>query len=243
MMSTSSATALAVVDGIAVQFKNGAIGLHDVSLKVCPGEVVALCGANGAGKTTTARAMSGVMRTEGTKITKGRVVVAGVDVTNKEPYEVSRLGVYLVPERRKVFGNLTVAENLSTLGGLPGRTARVERLERVFALFPDLRGRMNQAAGRLSGGQQQMLAIARGLMADARLLVIDEIALGLHPSLLKPLFAAIRQIVGEDRGAIIVHEDVRFSPTFADRYYVLASGRSVADGRTADYQAAGVGHS
>jgi branched-chain amino acid transport system ATP-binding protein len=232
MTTAPSGEAFAVVDGISVRFRNGAIGLQDVSLSVDKGEIVALCGANGAGKTTTVRAMSGVLRTEGTRITHGRVLVGGQDVTNKEPYEICRLGVHVIPERRKVFANLSVAENLDSLGGLPSRTLRAERLERILSLFPDLRGRMSEAAGRLSGGQQQMLAIARALMVDARLLVIDEIALGLHPSLLEPLFNVIRQIVKDDRAAVIVHEDVRFSPTFADRFYVLDGGRTIAQGDT-----------
>lgn len=235
-MDTGSDQLLVEVHDVSVRFKNGAMGLHDASLTVAAGEVVALCGANGAGKTTLVRTISGFVKAEGTKVVNGGVRVMGTDVTNQEPYQVSRLGVHVIPERRKVFPNLSVAENLNTLGGLPSRAIRAERLERIFEVFPDLRGRTGQAAGRLSGGQQQMLALARALMADARLLVIDEIALGLHPSLLAPLFDVIRQIVGSERGAIIVHEDVRYSPTFADRYYLIDAGRIVADGLTSDLE-------
>jgi branched-chain amino acid transport system ATP-binding protein len=238
-MTHQDSGALAVVDGIAVRYRNGAEGVHDVSLTIRAGEIVALCGANGAGKTTTVRALTGLLRTEGTRIIRGTVTVDGHDVTNREPYEISRLGVHVIPERRKVFTNLTVAENLDALGHLPSRAQRTERLGRILELFPALGSRMRQAAGRLSGGQQQMLAIARALMADARLLIVDEIALGLHPSLLKPLFAVIRQIVGVDRAAMIVNEDVRSSPEFADRFYLLGDGRVVDHGVTADVRAVG----
>jgi branched-chain amino acid transport system ATP-binding protein len=229
-----SKSSLIEAENISVRYGNGAMGLHSASLVVEPGEVVALCGANGAGKTTMVRAISGLLRSEGTRITQGHVRVQGMDVTQREPYEISRRGVYVIPERRKIFPNLSVGANLNSLGGLPSRATRQDRLERIFTLFPDLRGRMSQAAGRLSGGQQQMLAIARALMVDARVLLVDEIALGLHPSVLKPLFHVIREIVGDERGAIIVHEDVRYAPTFADRYYVLEAGRTVAEGNTAE---------
>lgn len=236
MVNVGSDHRLAEVSDVSVRFKSGAMGLHEASMEVAAGEIVALCGANGAGKTTLVRTISGFVKAESTRVVNGTVRVMGADVTNQEPYQVSRLGVHVIPERRKVFPNLSVGENLNTLGGLPSRAVRAERLEQIFQVFPDLRGRMGQAAGRLSGGQQQMLAIARALMADAKLLVIDEIALGLHPSLLAPLFDVIRQIVGTDRAAIIVHEDVRFSPTFADRYYLIDSGRIVEDGLTSDLE-------
>jgi branched-chain amino acid transport system ATP-binding protein len=217
-------------ENLMVRYRGGALGISDVSFDAAEGQIVAIFGANGAGKTTSVRAVSGFLKTEGAKVTRGRVTIDGNNVTGAEPHVTSRLGVAFVPERRKVFPSLTVTENLHSLGVLPPKRRRAELFDRVFTLFPILHERKSQLAGRLSGGQQQMLAIARGLLTEPRLLIVDEMTLGLHVSLHAPLFAAMRSIAEAGTAVVIVDESVEFALDVADHCYLLSSGRLTLSG-------------
>lgn len=212
-------------ENLRVRYRNGALGVLDVSFHVAPGKVVCLFGPNGAGKTTSVRAVAGFLRTEGARIIQGRVTVDGRDVTNHEPHRQARLGIAFVPERNKVFANLTVAENLAALSGLPSGSRRAELNEFIDSLFPLLAERRRDYAGRLSGGQRQMLALARAIIRDPRILIVDEMTLGLHHSVQRPLFDAVRRVAAGGAAVVIVDESTGFALEAADYCYILAAGR------------------
>jgi len=199
--------------------------LKGIDLRIEPGELVALVGANGAGKTTLLRALSGVQR-----VTAGRVWFEGADITAARPDRRVRLGIAQVPEGRQVFGPLSVEDNL-LLGAYvrPDREAR-PALARVYELFPALAGRRKSAAGMLSGGQQQMLAIGRALMAGPRLLLLDEPSMGLAPRLVAEIYAAIRRLREAGTTIFLVDQNARAALAIADRGYVLETGRVVLAG-------------
>lgn len=225
-------------ESIRVRYPNGALGVLDLSLTVEIGQVVALAGPNGAGKSTTLRALSGFARSEGARVVHGSIRVEGREMTNREPYEFSRDGVHCIPERKKVFPNLSVGENLFALGGLPSKDERSRLLAQIEGLFPPLANRRSQQAGRLSGGERQMLAIARGLMARPRLLVIDEMTLGIHPGVHEVLFDAIREIAAGGTAVLISDENVPLMLRLADTCYQLEFGRIAFSGTADDYAAA-----
>jgi branched-chain amino acid transport system ATP-binding protein len=204
--------------------------LRGVSLTVNAGEIVTLVGSNGAGKSTTLRNISRLLRPRG-----GKIVFDGHDLIHLRSHEVVALGVIQVPEGRRVFPEMTVHENL-TMGSYV-KTARAERqknLERGLALFPRLKERINQLAGTLSGGEQQMLAIARGLMARPRLLILDEPSLGLSPLLVRTIFDTIAQINAQGISVLLVEQNVFQSLRIAARGYVLETGRIALSGSGAD---------
>ena len=207
--------------------------LFNIDLDVRDGEVVALMGSNGAGKTTTMRAITGLLRT-----TRGRVRFAGTDIT-KEPTElrVAR-GMSLVPEGRGMLRDLTVAENLE-IGGyaVRDRRAAAEATERAYATFPILAERHDQKAGRLSGGQQQMLAIARALMSSPRLLLVDEASLGLSPVMTKTVFDLIADVRRTAGTAVLVVEQNAGALDLADRAFVLEKGQVVDRAEGAEMRA------
>jgi branched-chain amino acid transport system ATP-binding protein len=194
------------------------------SLDVREGEVVALFGGNGAGKTSILRAISSLIR-----VTAGQILFAGTNISNLEAHELPELGIAHVPEGRHVFPQMTVQENLE-LGAYPPRARRQQkrRLETVYDLFPVLRERRKSAADVLSGGQQQMLAIGRGLMADPKLLMLDEPSLGLAPSIVTDVFETIRKIRSLGVTVLLVEQNLSESLDVADRYYLIASGRIVS---------------
>jgi branched-chain amino acid transport system ATP-binding protein len=206
--------------------------LKGIDLRIEPGELVALVGANGAGKTTLLRALSGVQR-----VTAGRVWFEGADITAARPDRRVRLGIAQVPEGRQVFGPLSVEDNL-LLGAYvrPDREAR-PALARVYELFPALAGRRKSAAGMLSGGQQQMLAIGRALMAGPRLLLLDEPSMGLAPRLVAEIYAAIRRLREAGTTIFLVDQNARAALAIADRGYVLETGRVVLAGAGAELAA------
>jgi branched-chain amino acid transport system ATP-binding protein len=221
------------VDHLRVRYRNGAIGISDVSLRVDAGQVVAVFGPNGAGKTSTVRGISGFLRTEGTRVVKGTVRFDGADVTNGEPHRQAKRGMAFVPERDKVFPTLTVVENLAALGVSPG-SARRQQLQRdVFDLFPVLAERRKELAGRLSGGQRQVLALARAILSDPKLLIVDEMTLGLHHSLQPVLYDAVGAIVAAGTSLLLVDESTGFALELADYCYLLSAG-VVADQGPAD---------
>jgi branched-chain amino acid transport system ATP-binding protein len=200
--------------------------LHGISLEVNQGEVVALLGANGAGKTTTLRAVSGLLRPS-----DGQVAFQGRRIDRLPASRIVELGVVQVPEGRKIFPSLTVRENLE-LGAYhrKAKPRRAESLERVLEMFPVLRERRAQAAGTLSGGEQQMLAIARALMARPALLMLDEPSLGLAPRIVFEIFETIRTIRSQGLTVLLVEQNVQRSLRLADRGYVLENGSLVLAG-------------
>jgi len=197
--------------------------LKGVSLIVEEGEIITLIGANGAGKTTTLNTISGLLRPR-----EGHIRLDGEDLSAYKPHEIVVKGVVQVPEGRRVFARLTVMENLE-MGAYTRRDKDgiAEDLERVFALFPRLEERKNQVAGTLSGGEQQMLAIARGLMARPRVLLLDEPSMGLAPVLVDSIFDTIKQLHEAGTTILLVEQNARMALQVADRGYVLQSGEVV----------------
>lgn len=219
------ANALVRVERLKVRYANGAIGVIDVSLDIQRSSIVALLGPNGAGKTTTARAITGFLRTERARVVHGSVSAYGRDSTNLEPHVLSGMGMAFVPERNKVFGSLTVVENLAALGPKSARRVSKADYDRVFQLFPVLAERKRQTAGSLSGGQQQMLALARAAISKPSLLVVDEMTMGLHHSLHSPLFDFVKQIASEGTAVLMVDESTGFALKTADTCYLMNGGR------------------
>ncbi len=200
--------------------------LHEVSLRVEEGELVTLVGANSAGKTTLIRALSGTL-----KSVKGRIQFAGVSLEKMPGHKRVDLGLVQVPEGRMLFPFMTVQENLELGAFTKGaRADRMRTLERVYQIFPSLKNRRNQVAGSLSGGEQQMCAIGRGLMAKPTMLLLDEPTLGLSPLLVKEIFAIIRQLREERISILLVEQNVRHSLQMSDRAYVIEVGRIVLQG-------------
>ncbi len=203
--------------------------LHGVDLDVGEGEIVALLGSNGAGKSTLNNNVSGIFRPFG-----GSIRLGGEDVTAARPEHMVDLGVIQVPEGRRVFPNLTVRENLELGGYRRAKPRRAENLARVVEVFPRLAERFGQIAGTLSGGEQQMLAIGRGLMAEPRLLILDEPSLGLSPILVEEVFGLIRRLHEQGLAILLVEQNVFQSLEIADRAYVLENGAIVMSGAPAD---------
>jgi branched-chain amino acid transport system ATP-binding protein len=201
--------------------------LWDIGLRVGEREIVALVGPNGAGKTTLLHAISGLLRPKG-----GSVRWDGGDLAGMPPERIVRLGIAHVPEGRHLFAGLTVEENL-LVGAYHRRDRRVRKdLDWVVELFPRLGERLGQVAGRLSGGEQQMCAIARGLMSRPRLVMIDELSLGLAPNLVEALLDRLREIAGTGMSVLLVEQDVEAALALAARGYVLETGRIVAEGES-----------
>ena len=196
--------------------------LQDVSLTVGSGEMIAVIGANGAGKTTLVRAISGLVRP-----TMGSVVFDGTELLGVPPHEIARRGVIQVPEGRQLFGTLTVRENLEMGGYAQSRGDRAATLREVGALFPVLAERPDQRADSMSGGQQQMLAIARALMGRPKLLILDEPSLGLAPKLVMDVLATVERIRESGITVILVEQNAARAIELADRVYVLESGSVV----------------
>ncbi len=207
----------------------GALAVRNVSLQVAPGEIVALLGANGAGKSTTVKMIAGVLRPQ-----QGQIRFGNDTLTGAPSHRVVRSGITLVPEGRLVFPQMTVQENLF-LGAHTRQRARLPALmERAFTLFPRLAERRSQLAGSMSGGEQQMLAIARGLMAEPKLIVLDEPSLGLMPKVTQELFRLIAAINQDGLGVLLVEQNLHQSLRIAHRGYVLEKGEVVMAGTGKD---------
>jgi len=200
--------------------------IHDIDIQVDEGEAVGLLGANGAGKSTTLRAISGLV-----KLTSGSITFDGKDLSALSPYRIAELGVAHVPEGRQVFPEMTVQENLE-MGSYPPRAKaeRVRSLELVYAVFPRLAERRSQLAGTMSGGEQQMLAISRGLMLRPRLLMLDEPSLGLAPVMCDVTFEKIGEIHRMGTAILLVEQNVSRALSLVARAYVLESGRVIMQG-------------
>ena len=203
--------------------------LRGVDLSVDPGEIVAVLGSNGTGKSTLNRAISGV-----TRAWRGTVRFEGAAIEREKPATIVARGLIHIPEGRRIFPNLTVRENLDLGAYARGRTRRESNRGRVFSIFPRLAERQGQRAGTLSGGEQQMLAIGRGLMAEPKLLILDEPSLGLSPLLVEELFALITSIHAEGIAILLVEQNVVQSLEVAGRAYILDNGVFVLQGSAAD---------
>jgi len=203
--------------------------LFGVSLEVAAGEVVTLLGRNGMGKTTTVLSVMGVVRPKG-----GRVTMAGKPISGLPSYRVAKAGLGLVPEGRQVFPNLTVRENLVATAANRSGTAAAWNLEKVFGLFPSLQERQRHYGNQLSGGEQQMLAIARALMTNPKLLILDEATEGLAPLVRADIYGSIERLKAEGLSILVIDKDVRALTRIADRHYVLEKGRVVWRGTSAE---------
>ena len=199
--------------------------LHGIDLEVMPGEVVALLGSNGAGKSTFASTLSGILTASA-----GRVCFDGRDISRATPPVIVEAGLIQVPEGRRIFPNLDVAENLALGAYRRGGERRSQNLARVFELFPRLGQRARQRAGTLSGGEQQMLAIGRAMMAEPVLLILDEPSLGLSPLLVDQMFGLIGQLNQAGVAILLVEQNVAASLQIADRAYVMENGRILFSG-------------
>jgi branched-chain amino acid transport system ATP-binding protein len=218
-------TALLQVDGLAVAY--GPIqAVREVSLTVQEGEIVAVLGANGAGKSTTLQAIVGLIPAQ-----RGRIILSGRTVSGLMPEQIVRLGMTLTPEGRRIFGSMTVEENLR-IGGATNRAGSglSETWSELMELFPILASRRRQVAGTLSGGEQQMLAIARSLMSQPKLLLLDEPSLGLAPKIVESIFDLIQELRRRGRTILVVEQNVHMVLEIADRGYVIASGEVVMTG-------------
>jgi len=204
--------------------------LWGVSLTLGAGELLAVVGPNGAGKTTLINALCGIERARA-----GRIVVDGVDVTRLPAHRFCAAGIAVVPEGRRLFTAMTVRENLELGSHLPrARAKRAESLAAALELFPALAEKLASPAGELSGGQQQMVAIARALMARPRLLLLDEPSLGLSPLIVTDMFDAVRRINAQGVSVLLVEQNVEVALSLSDRAYVLEEGRIVAEGEPGD---------
>jgi len=202
--------------------------LWNVSFQVENGEIVSLIGSNGAGKTTVLKTISGILSP-----TRGSVAIDGVRSDTIKAYQTVERGVSLVPEGRRLFRDMTVLENLE-LGGYIGRVRlqKDENLKWVFQMFPILNQRVHQLAGTLSGGEQQMLAIARGLMSEPKLLLVDELSLGLAPLIVKHIYMTLEEINRlKNMTILIVEQNVRLALEISDRGYIIENGRIIGEGK------------
>ena len=200
--------------------------LRGISFDVKRGEIVTIVGANGAGKTTTLRTLCGIVRA-----TAGSIELDGVPLNARQPHEIVDLGVTMIPEGRQLFPFLTVEENLR-MGSFKrsARAAHAQRLEELLVLFPKVKERLKQLAVSLSGGEQQMVAIARGMMAGPRLLIFDEPSLGLSPLLVEQMFEIVLKVADQGTTVLLVEQNVFHTLQLADRGYVLENGEVVLSG-------------
>jgi branched-chain amino acid transport system ATP-binding protein len=228
MRNGSSPEPLLKVRGLTAGYGSGPV-LFGIDLDVAPAELIALVGANGAGKSTLLGVLSGLLRA-----TSGSILLAGEDLTNARPEVLVRKGVAHVPQGRRLFGTMSVERNL-ILGAFLRRDREVRNdLTRVLDYFPALKDKLSRDAGTLSGGEQQMVAIGRGLMARPKLLMVDELSLGLAPKVVDRLIDVIRQINRDGTALLLVEQDVLVALDAANRAYVLENGRVALSGPAAE---------
>jgi branched-chain amino acid transport system ATP-binding protein len=203
--------------------------LHDINLDVGQGEIVAVLGSNGVGKSTLNNNISALYRPFA-----GSIRYAGEELIGLTSTEIVRRGVIHVPEGRRIFPNLSVRENLELGSLVRGRPRRQQNIERVVAIFPRLKERFSQLAGTLSGGEQQMLAIGRGLMSEPELLILDEPSLGLSPILVEEMFALVQRINGEGQSILLMEQNAVQSLAIAHRAYIIENGRIAMQGKASE---------
>jgi branched-chain amino acid transport system ATP-binding protein len=222
---------LLVVNNIEVIYHHVILVLKGLSLQIQQGQIVTVLGNNGAGKSTTLKAISGLLKSEDGQVSDGQIRFLGNRIDQRYPEEIVRMGIFQVMEGRRVFGDLTVEENLIA-GGHTNRSKQrlKEDMERVYGYFPRLRARKTVLAGYISGGEQQMLVIGRGLMASPRLMLLDEPSMGLSPLLVAEIFNIIKRINKEGGVSILlVEQNARLALSIADHGYVMENGRIVLD--------------
>jgi branched-chain amino acid transport system ATP-binding protein len=230
-MESARATDPALLaEGLEVKYNRVAIAVDDVSITVPHESIVAILGANGAGKTSTLRALTGFLPSEPGRLTRGRVTLFGEEQAGRRPDQITRSGLFLVPERDKVFSTLTVDDNLSSVPTRKGGD-RDGMLDLAFQLFPALEELRGRLAGLLSGGERQMLAISRALVADPRLLLVDELSLGLAPAVVARMMLALGEI-RRLRGIsiVIVEQNALAALRISDYAYILQNGRVATEG-------------
>jgi branched-chain amino acid transport system ATP-binding protein len=234
----AAAGPLLEVQNVEVVYNEISLAVRGISLSVPTGGVVALLGANGAGKTTTIRAISGLLDINNGRVRDGDIILDGQSVKKLRPHEIVGRGVAQVPEGRKIFGHLTVEENLRV-----GASARKDRrnvgtaLEQVYELFPPIAARRHDEAGWMSGGEQQMVAVGRALMAAPRLLLLDELSLGLAPLVVDAIFERLDQTRKELGVAmLLVEQNAQIALEFSEYGYIMENGRIVLDGPSAELQ-------
>ncbi len=213
------------VEKIEVRY-SGVPVIHDVSFQINEGELISIVGANGSGKSTVLKTVAGTLHPA-----RGIIEFENEDITGSSTVEIVRKGITYVPEERRIFGPLSVEENLK-LGAytIDDREAAEKNLDYVYGLFPILRARRKQLGGTLSGGEQQMLAIGRGLMSNPKLLMLDEPSLGLMPKLVDEMLEAVATLKGEGNTILLVEQNVREALEMADKGYVLQTGRTIYQG-------------
>lgn len=221
------------IKNLEVTYKNVIFGVKDISLTVPENSIIAFLGANGAGKTTTVRAITGLLRFNGGVITKGKIYFNGKDITNENPQAIASAGIMQVPEGRRVFSQLTTEENLmmgSSSNALNNK-GRKKLAEKIYEYFPRLVERRTIKAGYLSGGEQQMLALGRALMAQPKLLVIDELSLGLAPLITRELAKRLVEINRLEKCSIfLVEQDARLALTISEYGYIVGNGKIAIKG-------------
>ncbi len=227
-----SAETILELKNVEVIYDDIILVLKGMSIAVPKGQIVALLGANGAGKSTTLKAVSGLLKPEDGEVTDGEILYQGEPIQNSEPAGIVRKGIFQVMEGRRVFEHLTVEENLRAGGyTVSDRGLIQQRIELSYEYFPRLKERRYQIAGFLSGGEQQMLAIARALMAEPTLMLLDEPSLGLAPLLVRSIFDIIKRINSEQGTTILlVEQNANIALSIADYAYIMESGRIVLDG-------------
>jgi branched-chain amino acid transport system ATP-binding protein len=223
------------IRGLSVGYARKGLALEDVNLSVPKGSIVALLGANGAGKTTLIRSVTGLLDLHHGHVTQGKITFDGQSVLGMPSHRLVRLGMGLVPEGRLVFKQLSVEDNLNVGAAILPRSAVRERMDAVFELFPRLLERRQQAAGWLSGGEQQMLALGRALVASPTLLLVDELSLGLAPLIVQAIYKQLK-VVGDTLGTsmLIVEQNARLALEFASSAYILDRGRIVLSGSSSE---------
>ena len=225
------------VEGLSAGY-GGAQALFGLGFRVSAGEVVTLLGRNGMGKTTAVRAVMGLLPSVGGRLLGGRIAVDGAPVAGLPPHRVAQRGLGLVPEGRQVFPNLTVEENLTaTAANRSGAAAPRWTLTEVYALFPKLKDRRGIAGAKLSGGEQQMLAIGRALMTNPRLLILDEATEGLAPLVRAEIWAVLARLKAEGQAILLIDKNLAAVLRLADRHVVIERGRSVWTGTSAELEA------
>ena len=218
-----------VVENVFAGYEPGVPIVRGASIYVSRGEIVAVLGPNGAGKSTLIKAIAGVVPK-----CSGRVLLNGEDITQQKPHEMVRSGLAYVPQTENVFASMTVEENLQIAAAILPKALRRLRTDAVRGLFPDLARQLQLPAGRLSGGQRQMLAVARALIAEPKLLMLDEASAGLSPRLVEVVFAKVKEVCRAGTTILLVEQNVRAALAISDRAYVLVEGQNRHDGRAAD---------
>jgi branched-chain amino acid transport system ATP-binding protein len=223
-----SASVVLAVDGLVAGYEPGVPILRGASLRVDAGEIVVILGPNGAGKSTLVKAVAGLV-----PIAAGSIALAGQDIAGAPAHEIVHRGLAFVPQTENVFTAMTIAENLQLSGHVLAKTARARQIEAMYGFFPDLARQRRLPAGRLSGGQRQMLAIARALMIEPKLLMLDEPSAGLSPKLVGAVFAKLGEIRRAGVTILLVEQNARAALAIGDRAYVLAEGQNRHEGAAA----------